>query len=199
MNIGRILLVIRQSVGLLNNVRRVIYSYTLNDPIKDERTRKTQKMINDFMHFRTHLFSESLRPLLDRWKSPTIHWFLERMAKKEVAKETIEWDRQMYTNNAGWEQTKDRLIAIHRFCAARNIELTLVVFPLFYNLEDYPLVEVHRILGQFARQNGINYFDLLEIFRDKNEREYWVHPRDFHPNGRTHREAADFLYSAISW
>ena len=71
--------------------------------------------------------------------------------------------------------------------------------PIYYRLADYPLGEVHITLEQFARQNGIHYIDLLEIFAGKNELDYWVHPKDFHPNNRAHREVAEFLFTTMSW
>ena len=209
MNIGRIPMVTKQIIGRFRNIRRVVYSYTLNDPIRDKRMRETQKMLNDFgskwipgddwAHLRDDPMFEGFQSVLSRWRSHTISWFTERMARNQVSEDTIEWYRRMYTDNEGWGQTKDLIVEMHEFCKARNVEMTLAVFPLFINLEDYPLVEAHRILGQFARQQGIHHLDLLEIFAGKNEMDYWVHPKDFHPNSRAHREAADFLYSEITW
>ena len=76
---------------------------------------------------------------------------------------------------------------------------SLVVFPVFYQLEAYPLTEVHETLGTFAQHEGIHYVDILAQFAGKDERNYWVHPTDFHPNSRAHREAGAFLYDAIPW
>ena len=199
MNIRRISQVMQQSVEHFDQAQRVIYSFTLNDPVMSREVFEMQKYINDFMHFRQTRFSSNFHSMLARLPSPTIRWVTERIVKNQVSRDTIEWYRQMYRDNAGWRQTQKVLLEMHRFCAARGVELTLVVFPLYYRLKDYPLEEVHRTLAQFAGQNGIHYIDLLEIFAGANEMDYWVHPRDFHPNTRAPREVAEFLYSAIPW
>ena len=209
MNIGRIPLVTKQLVAHFPDVRRVIYSFTLNDPIKDKRLRESQKRLNDFgaewipgdefMHMDESPVLATARSMQTWWDSPTIRFFVERMKRNQVAEDTIEWYRQVYSENAGWEQTKALLVEMHEFCEHRQIEMVLVVFPLFCSLEDYPLLEAHGAIEEFAQDQGIAHFDLLDIFAGMSEEDYWVHPQDFHPNSRAHREAADYLYSALPW
>ena len=71
--------------------------------------------------------------------------------------------------------------------------------PAFLQLADYPLKDIHDRLGAFAVEEGIQWIDLQPLFAGKNERDYWVHPCDFHPNTYAHREAANFLYDAVDW
>ena len=85
------------------------------------------------------------------------------------------------------------------YCSAKGIAFSLVVWPLFYQLDAYPLTEVHEIIEAVAQQAGIHYVDLLPVFAGKDAEDYWVHPTDFHPNSRAHAEAAAFLYDAIPW
>ncbi len=75
----------------------------------------------------------------------------------------------------------------------------MAVFPLFYQLADYPLKDIHDRLAAFAAEEGGEWIDQLPLFADKDERDYWVHPRDFYSNTYAHREAADFLYDAVDW
>jgi hypothetical protein len=157
-----------------------------------------QKYINDFLHLRQSHFSEHFGSIT-RLPSPTLRWITGRIALNQVSRETIAWYKQMYSDNSGWRLTQKVLHGMHRFCAQRGIDFTLLVFPIYYRLADYPLEEVHTTLARFAHRSGMHHVDLLDLFAGKNELDYWVHPRDFHPNNRAHREVAEFLYSAIPW
>ena len=151
---------------------------------------------NDFMHLRTR--TSPTRFLAGR-DSYTVRWFSLRLQRRQIAGETIEWHRQLYTNNPHWPQTQQVLRRMKTYCSAKGIAFSLVVWPLFHQLDAYPLTEVHELIEAVARQEGIHYVDLLPLFAGKDAREYRVHPTDFHPNSRAHAEAAAFLYDAIPW
>ena len=68
------------------------------------------------------------------------------------------------------------------FCEARDIKFTMAVFPLFYQRADDPLKDIHDWLAAFAAEESTRWIDLLSLFAGKDERDYWVHPCDFHPN-----------------
>ena len=190
-------------------VDRVVYSFVLNDPIIRGRLEKWKSIIdghrldlegefNDFMHLRTRSNADSVRFLAGR-DSYTLRWFAARLQRQQIARETVEWYRQLYTDNPHWPQTRQLLGRMKNYCSAKGIAFSLVVWPIFYELESYPLTEVHEIIEAVARQEGIHYVDLLPLFAGKDAQDYWVHPTDFHPNSRAHAEAAAFLYDAIPW
>jgi len=83
------------------------------------------------------------------------------------------------------------------FCAERDIEFALAVFPILHQLGDDPLRAAHRKLA--LSTDGSQFVDLLEVFAGEDERAYWVHPMDFHPNGRAHRLAAEHLLKTLAW
>ena len=85
------------------------------------------------------------------------------------------------------------------FCEARDIKFTMAVFPLFYQLADDPLKDIHDWLAAFAAEESIRWIDLLSLFAGKDERDYWVHSRDVHPNTYAHQEASNFLYETVNW
>ena len=60
------------------------------------------------------------------------------------------------------------------FCEARDIKFTMAVFPLFYQLADDPLKDIHDRLAAFAAEESIQWIDLLSLFAGKDERDYWV-------------------------
>lgn len=198
-NIRSISRVLSKYLEHFGTVRRVIYSYTLNDPLRTPQVQAMETAINDFMHFRQYRFSHAFGPALSTWPSATLRFFAERTAMRQVSRDTIAWYRLLYGDNAGWEQTKGVLADMRSACAARGAEMVLLVFPVFYRLDDYPLREVHLRLEQEARHLDVRFIDLLEIFAGKDASDYWVHPKDFHPNTRAHREAAEYLSAALPW
>ena len=213
-NIRRSAEAMERYVEYFARVDRVVYSFVLNDPIRkghlEERGKKLSRGIifkngrrlklegefNDFMYLRTR--TSPTRFLAGR-DSYTLRWFALRLHRRQIAGDTVEWYRQLYTNNPIWPQTQQLLRRMKTYCSAKGIAFSLVVWPLFYQLDAYPLTEVHEIIEAVARQEGIHHVDLLPLFAGKDAWEYWVHPTDFHPNSRAHAEAAAFLYDAIPW
>ena len=199
-------------------VDRVVYSFVLNDPIIKRKGRLWKRVrelrrgiveenghrlelegeFNDFMHLRIRSNADSVRFLAGR-DSYTLRWFALRLQRQQIARGTVEWYRQLYTNNPHWPQTQQLLRQMKDYCSAKGIAFSLVVWPIFHQLDAYPLTEVHEIIEAVARQEDIHYVDLLPLFAGKDARAYWVHPTDFHPNSRAHAEAAAFLYDAIPW
>ena len=197
MNIQRIARVQREAVKRFGVPQRVVYSFTLNDPVRDAQTRMLEDSIYDLMHFRHNRFEAKMRSLL--WRSATLRWLGGRRAREQIAERTVAWYQQLYEDNPGWRQTARILAEMKAFSTEKRIEFALVVFPLFHQLEDYPLRNAHQKLANFSRENGIEYIDLLDLFAGKDERQYWVHPTDFHPNDRAHREVAAYLQKTLDW
>ena len=196
MNIKRIAKTMERYVEYFARVERVVYSFTLNDPFRIGRLLEMERELADFMHLRSN--AGAARFLAGR-NSYTLRWFAARLERQQISRDTIAWYRQLYKDNLGWTLTRQLLSKMKKSCADKGIEFSLVVFPVFYQLKAYPLTAVHETLGAFAQHEGIHYVDLLAQFAGKDERDYWVHPTDFHPNSRAHREAGDFLYEAIPW
>ena len=200
-------------VEFFGRVNRVVYSFVLNDPIrkgrlaeletelkgstvKNGRPLRVDGEFTDLIHLWPK--SNAVR-FLAGWDSYTLRWFAGRLQRQQTASKTVEWYRQLYTTNPHWPQTQQLLRRMKEYCSAKGIAFSLVVWPLFYQLEAYPLTEVHEVIGAVAQQEGIHYVDLLPLFAGKAAQDYWVHPTDFHPNSRGHAEAAAFLYDAIPW
>ena len=54
--------------------------------------------------------------------------------------------------------------------------------PAFLSTGYDPLKDIHDRLAAFAAEESIQWIDLLSLFADKVEHDYWVHSYDFHPN-----------------
>ena len=198
-NIGKVGEVMERYVDAFDQVDRVVYAFTLNDPKRSRAVQEMAQTINDFMHLRENRMTQPLPLGADHLDSAMLRYFAKRVVRNRLSESTVEWYREMYAENIGWTLTKRKLLDMHRFCLKRGAPMTLVVFPLFHDLKAYPFVEIHRKIGDFARENDIAHVDLLPAFEGGDERDYWVHPKDFHPNDRAHRKAADFLLTAIRW
>ena len=197
-NIKSVSETLERHLGSFPRVERVIYLFVLNDATRDARGQEMGQSIDDFIHLRTNLLVASAGgTLFDR--SAAVTWTRERLARKRLGERTIEWYNYMYTNNPGWRSTKTTLGRMQRRCQKAGSEFIIVLFPLFIELSDYPLRSAHGALAEFSTSAGIPFLDLLELFEGRDERTYWVHPRDFHPNHRAHREVADYLYERIDW
>jgi len=187
-----------QHLGTFPQARRVVYLYNLNDATLDARGVKLSQAIDDFMHLRVNLLAASVKGSIFS-HSHAARWVLQRLARRKIASRTIEWYNHMYTDNPGWRKTKKRLDQMVRLCADHDSEFIIVLFPMFFDLKDYPLRAAHAAVGDYARAAGVDFVDLLELFEGRDERDYWVHPRDFHPNDRAHEEVARYLHETLNW
>lgn len=196
----RIFLTTKKSVEYFGEVKRVFYVYTINDAIQDSTTSAMNKAIDDFMHYRASFLRQAYGPLLDGLSSQILRFFATQKFRDRISHDTLAWYRRIYSDeNQGWGYTQKILHDMAVFCRDRGLEFTVAIFPVFYQLEAYPFTDIHDRLGAFAAEEQIEWIDLLPLFAGKDERDYWVHPRDFHPNTYAHREAADFLYDAVDW
>ena len=196
-NIENIAWAMEHYVEFLGRVDRVVYSFVLNDPIKKGRLKEWRRDLR--RELRSERSKSNAARFLAGQDSYTLHWFATRLQRQQIARETVEWYRRLYTTNPDWPETRQLLRRMKEYCSAKGIAFSLVVWPVFYQLDAYPLTEVHEIIEAVAQQEGIHYVDLLPLFAGQDAQEYWVHPTDSHPNSRAHAEAAAFLYDAIPW
>ncbi len=148
------------------------------------------------MHYREPFFQRACGEALAELPSQTLRFFAARRMRDKISDDTLAWYRRMYSDaNGGWAHTRTLLLDAAAFCRDRDIVFTVAIFPPFYRLDGYPVEDVHRRLGEFAAGEGIDWIDLLP---SQGRAGYWVHPRPpkYPP---AHREAAEFLYSAVDW
>jgi hypothetical protein len=77
--------------------------------------------------------------------------------------------------------------------------LVTVIFPLFYDLDDYRLEHVHRIVEDVHAEAGIRAYDLLPLYLAM----YETHADAFvfnalHPNAIGHRLAAFYVLHKLT-
>jgi len=95
-------------------------------------------------------------------------------------------------NVEGWRRSKTVLKQIRDLGKEHHFRFAIVLFPLLTNLtESYPANETHRVIGEFARREGIPFLDLLPAYMGKKATSLWVSPTNGHPNAEGHRIAAE--------
>ncbi|KMP10920.1 hypothetical protein UR09_04840 [Candidatus Nitromaritima sp. SCGC AAA799-A02] len=99
----------------------------------------------------------------------------------------------------GWIGNAKEILNLRKIAEEKGARFLLVLFPFLIELDTaYPFADAHRMIGTFARENGISYLDLLPAFKGKNARDYWVHPMDLHPNAAGHRIAFNEIQRWLS-
>jgi hypothetical protein len=178
-------------------VRRILYAYTLNDPIPDEKLAARQRYLNDFMHLRPRGRHGEL-PERVRRPTPLLEWLARRSFERTLSAETIRWYHELH-EGAVWEHTAATIRGMDADARERGLAFTLVILPLFHGFDGYPFRDLHEQVAAFARASGIQVVDVLEAFEGSDASGFWVHPKDFHPNDRAHARIAEFLHARIPW
>ncbi len=88
---------------------------------------------------------------------------------------------------ATWEDQQGALRDIESSCRQSGIDFHLIVFPLLFNLDNYPYDVVEDEILRFASEAGIPAFSLLKGFRGLEAHSLWVAAHDQHPNEKGHR------------
>ena len=151
--------------------------------------------MNDFFHFRGTAFEKEFGAF-NTERSALVRFFLRRAISNRVTDETAEWYKALFRDSEGWKRTQDEIAKINQYVLSKGKRFTLMVFPIFYQLQEYPLEEVHKKIGEFATREKIDLIDLLPVFRGEDEKKYWTHPKDFHPNYLAHEKAAEELFKS---
>lgn len=86
----------------------------------------------------------------------------------------------------GWRRAQQALARERALSRKHDFDLVLVIFPLMWELDDYPLEAIHEKIAAAARGLGIPVLDLLDAFRGRDTESLWVHPSNHHPNERAH-------------
>ncbi len=115
----------------------------------------------------------------------------------------IEYYRDIYLddeNRAPRRRTFDQLGSLAAALAEDDVRLVVAMFPLFYKapFTDYPLRDVHELVGRELRGRGVEFIDLLPAF----DRHIWwqkfmVHPLDRHPSAEAIEIAGGYVLDEL--
>jgi len=131
------------------------------------------------------------------------YYFFETRSKRLIEKlgfkksyqdmmvETVNTD--IYFNHK--KEVLDELINTTR---KNDLNLMVVIFPLFYNLDEYPFAPYHNNLIMYFHENDIDTLDLAPIYSQYDEDDLKLNKYDFHPNLFGHKIAADAIFNFIN-
>ncbi len=115
--------------------------------------------------------------------------------RKQAAEKLVANYNSSYQQDApGWIRSRKALQQMQILSQKRGFKLTLVIFPVLWNLSDnYPFLAIHQTITDFASGLGIPVLDLLPAFSGFKGPELWAHPNNQHPNAEGHQIAGHAL------
>jgi lysophospholipase L1-like esterase len=174
----------------------VIVGYCLNDPVHWDDERQLGLMGFDLVVRRDDYIAERREE-----DSPfyLVRLLERRLETLRLTEESLRWYRWMYEGeDAPWTRTRNYLLEIRREAKRHGAPMAVFLFPIFYRLEeDYPFWDLHEIVEEWCRSEGIPVYDTLELFAGKETESLVVHPKDHHPNAGTHRVLGEALADFI--
>ncbi len=96
-----------------------------------------------------------------------------------------------------------QIIAMKNFLLEKDIPFKVAILPIFrfdeseLNFSQYPLVDVHRRIGEFLTREGIEFLDLLDAFRNQPLAPNQLAKNVWHPNTDGHNIIAKQLVRAV--
>lgn len=184
----------REGVLLLPDA--VVLGFVLNDPepplflkprFATRITRRRRRMEG--------WFSASMPPPSVRFRISKLIWSFS--AQRTRTKKTMEHYRSLYRDTyPGWQRCQRAVRRIKAKCDERKIPFCVVLFPVLYQLNNYPFEDIHAKIGQFVGKE--NLVDLLPAIKGRQANELWVHATDQHPNEVVHRIAAERIASHLA-
>jgi hypothetical protein len=97
----------------------------------------------------------------------------------------------------GWLAAKDAIRQLADYCKSNGIRLLIANLPELHDVKTYRFDEITRLVADTARENGVDFVDLLPSLRQEESSSLWVTAPDPHPNGRANELIAKGLYETL--
>lgn len=163
---------------------------TLNDVAMTDALRAPTEGAFDLINLRTaQLGPGGTRPWWRR-ASRVAELVAGMVEVREISQRTVRGYLDAFDpakNAAGLDELQRRFERLRR---PGEVPTGLVIYPMMYELTDYPLQACHDEVVRRARAAHLPVLDLAPAFAGQDARDLQVHPIDHHPNGRAHDIAA---------
>lgn len=142
-----------------------------------------------------------------RWYAPlerhsrVAAWIRQRLAHARINRVYYDYYRYLYeTNQPGWGGFLHGVDLFRDACAARNVRLVAVIFPLMTDVDrkPYPFAPYHAKIGAALKERGIPFLDLQPPFLGKLPVRMQAFPGvDAHPSEIAQRMIAERLFAFL--
>ena len=181
-------------VVLIYNLNDIDYTQSLSGKSYDSKG----KAINKFSKkkgVRAFVRWFEVRSKLAAFLVPRVGYSLHRIGLIKSAEFSfVEKMFQGYEDtNPGWLESKYALKAMAELCKKNNIVFVVSVYPLLVELDDYQGTRAHTVIRNYCNSIDVPVIDLLEVFKNRSGRSYWINFMDGHPNEKAHAIAAKAL------
>jgi len=122
--------------------------------------------------------------------SKIAEWYQRRSRARAQQDELFNSIRASF-KSPHWEDCKGELLRLRGEAEKWKFKLVIAIFPVLWDLDHYPLEDIHKSLHAQFDDLGIAWIDLLDTFRGHDAESLWVHPTDQHPNEIADRMAAE--------
>lgn len=177
----------------------VVYAFVLNDvpPPQLDAVEEPADISFQFENSPAYLNRMDRDPLMGPWtrNSAIARFFAERYITRRIAIATEQMYQAAFTdrNRLNLLTALDAVESMQTDCRIHDRRYLVAIFPMFYNLDDYPLKSAHILLTRELEERGIEVLDLLSVYEGLRDEDLQVHPTDFHPNEHAQRMAAEAI------
>ncbi len=130
-----------------------------------------------------------------RWLR-SVSWLAELSAQaiafRVVWLRRSQMERLLYEDDSpGWTEVRAALRRGRDLCALRGVPFLVALYPALQRDGDHLTSrEIHAIVADFCRAEGIACLDLQQAFQGLPVEDMWVHRMDMHPDAKAHGIAA---------
>jgi len=168
----------------------VLWVYVLNDI---ENAHGNWDIDNDLIN--DDYLRENQGLGLALWDTPMRLW-----VEKRLTRESTTWYQTTYDpayNPTILGEFEERIGRLVRDTNARGARFIFVIFPLLYQLQEYPFHRAHEELRRIVEKQGGEVIDLAPTFIGHEPSQFWVSETDYHPNDYGHWLAAQTIIDAL--
>ena len=140
----------------------------------------------------SRIYRLTLRPLL----------FSEKQLAKSSTSDKGEYD--LYVSEyfgdksvEAWEKRKGQILYLRNLVQENGQKLIIVIFPLAYQVEFETDQNPQQKITDFAKENGIDYIDMLPIFKAKGLKVNDLFIDNSHPSSIGHQIVAEEISKFI--
>ena len=176
---------VEQFVARGHQIDVLVYTICLNDieayePAVDQMQKQFDLHSPKFFLFRDTYFLNMLYFRVQQAWLPEVRSYYSQLADSY--------------RGAPWEGMRHKLDELREFCAAKKIDLRIVIFPFLHNLgPDYPFDAAHERIAEYCHESNLRCLDLKPVLLPHVQEGLTVNRFDAHPNERAHALAAEAI------